>query len=217
MRITTSLFNYKQILQLLAEKGREQFGKHFRLYNEDLPVLIPVIAWMLRDEEVAHEFNIDLQKGIFLGGPVGVGKTHIMRLMQLIVPTPLHYELQGCDKVSAAFTRKGPVILDKYVGDPEKKDSYNNRIWCFDDLGMEDPAHYYRITCEVMKKILLGRHELFMRYGTFTHFTSSLDPDAIERKYGKEVRSRMREMVNRITFDKNTKDKRGALTHISRP
>ncbi|WPQ66317.1 hypothetical protein SIO70_15765 [Chitinophaga sancti] len=217
MRITTSLFNYKQILHLLAEKGREQFGKHFHINNEDLPVLIPIIAWMLRDEEVANEFNIDLHKGIFLGGPVGVGKTHIMRLMQLLVPAPLNYELQNCDRVSAAFNRQGPVILDKYIGDPERKDSYNHRICCFDDLGMEEPGHYYRITCEVMKKILLGRHELFTRYGTFTHITSSLNPDAIEKKYGKEVRSRMREMVNRITFDKDTKDKRGAFKHIRRP
>lgn len=208
MRITTSLFNYKQILHLLAEKGREQFGKHFHIHNEDLPVLIPIIAWMLRDDEVACEFNIDLHKGIFLGGPVGAGKTHIMQLMRLLVAAPLNYEVQNCDRISASFSRKGPVILDKYIGDPERKDSFNHRVWCFDDLGMEEPAHHYRTTCEVMKKILLGRYELFTHHGTFTHITSSLSTTAIENKYGKEVRSRLREMVNRIVFDKNTKDKR---------
>lgn len=217
MRITTSLFDYKTILHLLAEKGREQFGKHFQIYNEDLPVLIPIIAWMLRDEDVAKEFNIDLHKGIFLGGPVGAGKTQIMQLMRLIVPTPLNYELHNCDRISTAFTKKGPAVLDKYMGDPETKDSYNHRIWCFDDLGMEAPAHHYRTTCDVMKKILIGRHELFTRYGTFTHITSSLTTTAIENKYGKEVRSRMREMLNRIVFDKNTHDKRGVNKQTGRP
>lgn len=206
IRITTSLFDYKQIIQHLAEKGREQFGKHFQIHTEDLPVYIKIIAWMLRDEDVAQQFEIDLHKGIFLGGPVGVGKTHIMQLMRLIVPAPLNYELQNCDRITAEFSRKGPLILDKYT---EANDKQLHRIWCFDDLGIEDTAHHYRTTCLVMKKILMRRHELFTQYGTLTHVTSSLSTIAIENRYGKEVRSRMREMLNRIVFSGDTKDKRG--------
>jgi len=208
MKIITSLFDYKQILHLLAEKGREQFGNHFQIYNEDLSVLLPVIAWMLRDEEVAQQFNIDLHKGIFLGGPVGAGKTHVMQLMRLLVPGPFDYEMHNCDRISTDFARKGPNILDKYIGNPESRDKHNHLIWCFDDMGREDLAHHYRTTCEVMKKILLRRYELFTRYGTVTHITSSLTTVAIEKRYGSEVRSRMREMLNRIVYDKDTKDKR---------
>lgn len=208
MKIITSLFDYKQILHLLAEKGREQFGKHFQIYNEDLSVLLPVIAWMLRDEEVAKQFNIDLQKGIFLGGPVGAGKTHIMQLMRLVVPAPFDYDMHNCDRISTEFSRKGPGILDKYIGNPENSSKNNHRAWCFDDLGREDVAHHYRITCEVMKKILVRRYELFTCFGTITHITSTLTTAAIEQRYGSEVRSRMREMLNRIVFDKGTKDKR---------
>jgi len=211
IRITTSLFDYKQIVPMLAEKGRELFGQHFKIYPEDLKTIIPIIAWMLRDEEVARQFDIDLHKGIFLGGPVGSGKTRIMQLMRHIVPGPMDYEIRHCDRISAEYTQKGPAMLYNYIGG-ENDDKYNHRIWCFDDLGSEDIAHHYRSNCQVMKKILSGRYELFTQYGTVTHVTSSLTSITIEQKYGTEVRSRMREMFNRIRFDKNGKDKRGIVT-----
>ncbi|WP_147320166.1 P-loop NTPase family protein [Chitinophaga silvisoli] len=208
--ITTSLFNYKQILPVLADKGRILFGAHFRIYPEDLKVIIPVIAWFLHDEEVARQFDIDLHKGIFLGGPIGTGKTQIMQLMKCIVPRPLNYEMKHCDRISEEYTLKGPSMLYNYIG-AENSDKYNHRIWCFDDLGSEHTAHHYGSNCQVMKKILLGRYELFTKFGTITHVTSSLTTSAIEQRYGTDVRSRMREMFNRITFDKESRDKRGYM------
>ena len=41
-----------------------------------------------------------------------------------------------------------------------------------------------------------------------THITTNLNAEEIEDRYGNRVRSRLREMVNVIGFDKNTKDKR---------
>jgi DNA replication protein DnaC len=208
MRITTSLFNYKQILPMLAAKGRILFGPHFRIYPEDLIVIIPIIAWILRDEEVAKQFDVDLQKGIFLGGSVGTGKTQIMQLLRCITPDNLYFEMKRCDRISGEYTLKGPSTLYTYTGEG-KNEKFNHRIWCFDDFGSEDVAHHYGRNCMVMKKILLGRYELFTQFGTVTHITSALKTAEIEKKYGTEVRSRMREMFNRIIFDKNAKDKRG--------
>ncbi|OMP75099.1 ATPase [[Flexibacter] sp. ATCC 35208] len=209
-RITTSLFNYKEILPMLADKGRQLFGEHFRIYPEDLKLIIPIIAWMVRDVEVAKQFGIDLQKGIFLGGPVGTGKTQIMQLLRCITPGSVCYEVKHCDLISREYTLKGPSMLSNYLGG-DNNDKYNHRIWCFDDLGSEDIAHHYGNNCQVMKKILLGRYELYTHFGTVTHMTSRLTTKAIEQKYGTEVRSRMREMFNRIIFDGNAKDKRGII------
>jgi hypothetical protein len=41
-----------------------------------------------------------------------------------------------------------------------------------------------------------------------THITTNLNAEEIEERYGNRVRSRLREMVNVIGFDINTKDKR---------
>ena len=210
IRITTSLFDYRQILPMLADKGRQLFGKHFRFYPEDLEVIIPVIAWILRDEEVANQFEIDLRKGIFLGGPVGTGKTQLMQLLSYITPNPMKYEVKHCDRISEEYSLKGPSMLYNYIGGDDN-DKYNHRIWCFDDLGAEHTAHYYASNCQLMKKILLRRYDLFTQFGTFTHVTSCLTTEAIENKYGTDVRSRMREMFNRIIFNKKSRDKRGLV------
>ena len=41
-----------------------------------------------------------------------------------------------------------------------------------------------------------------------THITTSLSATEIEKHYGNRVRSRLREMVNLIAYDKSTPDKR---------
>lgn len=204
LKITTSLFNYEQILPSLANKGRELFGTHFHLYPEDLKVIIPIIAWMLRDDDVAQQFEIDLKKGIFLSGPVGTGKTQIMKLMRHIAPEPLTHHMMSCRKISNDYAIKGVPALLCYKSTP--------RIWCFDDMGREDIAHHYGTTCQVMRDIMMERHELFCQEGIFTHATSTLTATEIGNKYGTEVRSRMREMFNRIAFQKDARDKRGIIS-----
>lgn len=194
IKITPSLFNYEQILPSLANKGRELFGSHFHLYPEDLKLIIPIIAWMLRDEDVAQQFEIDLSKGIFLGGPVGTGKTQIMKLMCYLAPKPLAHEMKSSIKICSEYCIKGPSALDQY--------NHGKNIWCFDDLGREELGQYYGKTCHVMRNIILNRYEQFTQNGLITHVCSSLTTNEIENRYGLEVRSRMREMFNRILLDK---------------
>ena len=42
----------------------------------------------------------------------------------------------------------------------------------------------------------------------FTHITTNIGATEIENIYGSRVRSRMREMFNLISFEKDVKDKR---------
>ena len=82
-------------------------------------------------------------------------------------------------------------------------------IFCFDDLGIEQPRKYFGNECNVMAEILLSRYELFVSKGIPTHVTTNLSASELEEKYGNRLRSRMREMFNLVAFDKNSKDKRG--------
>ncbi|MBI9062559.1 MAG: hypothetical protein JEZ14_11285 [Marinilabiliaceae bacterium] len=55
---------------------------------------------------------------------------------------------------------------------------------------------------------LLTCCDLFISDRLITHLTSNLGPSDIEKFYGERVRSRLREMVNIITFPSSTVDKR---------
>jgi hypothetical protein len=59
-----------------------------------------------------------------------------------------------------------------------------------------------------MAEILLARYDLFISKKIITHITTNLYASEIETNYGNRVRSRLRSIVNLISFDKTTKDKR---------
>jgi energy-coupling factor transporter ATP-binding protein EcfA2 len=204
----TSNFDYNEIFIRLQQKGRRMFGKHFFLYKRDIGVLAPIAAWMLQDEVVAAQFRIDLNKGIFLTGPIGTGKTRIMELLGHLAAPTREYKMQSCPEIPIDFSKRGAVVLGNYTYFSFKRRSNIPINYCFDDLGKEINTKYYGTGCEMMKSIMLSRYELFIKHGMLTHATSSLSTLEIEQRYGKDVRSRLREMFNKISFPNDAKDKR---------
>ncbi|MBW8688174.1 hypothetical protein [Chitinophaga rhizophila] len=204
----TSPFDYKDILRRLQQKGRSLFGPHFKLHKPDLPIIVPIVAWMLRDDVVASQCRIDLNKGIFLGGDIGTGKTQLMQLMRCIVYSPYEYAVHSCPKIALDFGKSGTQTIMRYSYDCLSKNSSIQAVCCFDDLGKEINTKHYGTSCNIMQQILLARYELFVQHGIITHVTSALNTLQLEEKYGTGIRSRFREMFNRITFPANTADKR---------
>ncbi|MDC9722251.1 MAG: ATPase, partial [Urechidicola sp.] len=140
-----------------------------------------------------------IHKGILLSGPVGCGKTSLMKLIRHITPHHQSYEMISTRNVTFAFNHIGYKIIEDY-GD--------NRFYCFDDLGIEPTGRYFGKDCNVMGEVILSRHELFLKYKFKTHCTTNLNAKELEDRYGNRVRSRMRELFNLIGFDKSSNDKR---------
>lgn len=68
--------------------------------------------------------------------------------------------------------------------------------------------NFYGNECSVMAEILLTRYDLFHSFGMITHLTTNLNSSEIEEKYGKRVRSRMRELFNLLAWPADAQDKR---------
>lgn len=150
-----------------------------------------------------------LTKGIFLVGPVGVGKT---RLMRFFMDNPHQsFGMPSCTDIENKWTNNGAKepftindigIIEYYssVQKAPKSDPYLHefRGICFDDLGTRDNPVQKRYGEEknVMQEIILNRY----RSVPFnqTHFTSNLGADGTEQKYGTRIRDRIREMCNVI-------------------
>ncbi|WP_209403727.1 ATPase [Pseudozobellia sp. WGM2] len=192
-------YDFTKVLIYLEAKGRMLFGKHFKIYEEDKGVLLRLCNYMVKDYDNCSKYGIDPDKGILLTGPVGCGKTSLMRLIRHIVPHRRPYELIPARNVSFGFNHIGFKIIEDYG---------NGRFYCFDDLGVEPLGRHFGKDCNVMGEIILSRYELFLSSKIPTHATTNLNAEELEERYGKRVRSRMRQMFNLIAFDKNTKDKR---------
>lgn len=193
------IYDFDKMLIYLNAKGKLLFGKKFRLYEEDCGILFKLCNYAIRDEANCKKMDIDINKGILLSGPVGCGKTSLMKLLRCIVPHQKSYKIIPARNIVFGFNHVGFKTIEDYG---------NTNYFCFDDLGIEPMGRHYGKDCNVMGEILLSRYELFLEYHIKTHATTNLNAQELEDRYGNRVRSRMREMFNLIAFENGTSDKR---------
>ena len=198
--------SYLEIISWLEKKGIELYGKKFKILETDHEIIYKLIAYFLKDEQACYQFNIDLEKGILLTGPIGCGKTSLMNLMKYLTATEHKFFVKPCRDISFEFIQDGYQIIHKYSNG--KLYQSEPRTYCFDDLGTENNLKYFGNECNVMAEILLSRYDIFISKKILTHITTNLSATEIEKNYGNRVRSRLREMVNLIAYDKSTPDKR---------
>lgn len=195
------LYDFPKILVYLNAKGKLLFGEKFKIYQEDREILLKLTSYFIKDKENCRKFEIDIKKGILLSGPVGCGKTSLMKLLHHLVPLQRPYEMIPCRNVIFSFNHLGYKTIEDYG---------NTKFYCFDDLGIEPPGRFYGKDCNVMGEVLLSRHELFLqtKQNIKTHATTNLNAEELEDRYGNRVRSRMRELFNLVAFEEGAIDKR---------
>jgi energy-coupling factor transporter ATP-binding protein EcfA2 len=187
------------MLIYLEAKGKLLFDKNFKIYSEDEAILYKLCIYFIRDFDACKKLNIDPNKGILLSGPVGCGKTSLMKLLPYIVPHQIKYIVVPARNITFNFNKSGFKIIEDYG---------NNGFYCFDDLGVETTGRHFGQDCNVMGEILLSRYDLFLKNKTRTHATTNLNAEELEERYGNRIRSRMRQLFNLIAFDKESNDKR---------
>lgn len=195
-------------LDALEDSGKKYFNENFSIQNSDHELISKLLTYFFRDAEKAKQYNLNLNKGILLSGPIGCGKTSLMWLLRHFLPAPHRHVMKPCRDVSFDFIKEGYEVLHRYSRKSFYDRSGDPLIYCFDDLGTENSLKYYGNECNVMAEIILSRYDLFISRKQLTHITTNLNSSEIEKIYGNRVRSRMREMFNLIAFDKSSTDKR---------
>lgn len=199
LKNNTIHYDFNKILVYLNAKGKIVFGNTFKIYDDDLDIIFKLCLYFIQDEENCKKLNIDINKGILLTGPVGCGKTSLMKLLRHIVPHKKSYKIIPCRNTVFSFNHIGFKTIEDYG---------NDKFYCFDDLGVEPSGRHYGKDCNVMGEVLLSRYDLFLKNKIKTHCTTNLNAKELEERYGNRVRSRMRQLFNLIAFDKESKDKR---------
>lgn len=193
------VYDFEKILVYLQAKGKLLFGKQFKIYREDRKVLYKLCLYFIRDRARCEQLGIDVDKGLLLSGPVGCGKTSLMKLLKFMVPHQRPYAVIPCRNIVFAYNHVGHKIISDY-GEAQS--------FCFDDLGVEPEGVHFGISCNVLGEILLSRYELLLDHRVRTHATTNLNARELEERYGNRVRSRMRELFNLVGFDAKSRDKR---------
>lgn len=141
--------------------------------------------------------GFDLNKGLFIYGKIGTGKSILFNSLELIFKK-MDFFYHKFERISC----KKIVLQVDEVQKLSAINPYLKRQWMFDDLGHEkNMLKLWGNNVNVMEEIMTERYNQFIDHGTKTHVTSNLaiaDPDEITLMYGDRVRDRFNQMFNFI-------------------
>lgn len=199
-------YDFTWLLAQLEKHGQHHFGQHFKIRSEDHDILYRLLIYFLADKPLADKLGIDLTKGVALTGPIGCGKTCLMRLMKLVAPADRSFTIKPTRDITFDFIQDGYEVIHRY-----SRLSYTDsgpKTYCFDDLGAERALKYFGNECNVMAEVILSRYDHYIHSDMLTHITTNLSAPEIDDSYGPRIRSRMREMFNLCSFAYSSADKR---------
>lgn len=194
-------YDFDKILVYLDAKGRMLFGKEFKIHSEDLEIIYKLCVYTIQDFEKCRKYKIDPNRGVLLSGPVGCGKTTLMKLLRHLTPHKPQYKI---------IPSRNAVFSFNHIGFKTIEDYGNSNFYCFDDIGVEPTGKHFGQDCNVIGEILLSRYDLYvaLKKKIKTHGTTNLNAKELEERYGNRVRSRMRQLFNLVAFDKDSENKR---------
>jgi DNA replication protein DnaC len=192
--------------QGITEIGRKLFPG-FNLEDPARKSMYEGIFYSLTDNAKMSGFGLVKGKGILLVGNIGVGKSVMMRTMQVAFKdTPRRFRWINCLQFKD--------MLEQGMTGAEIKGQYGKALKCdlyIDDLGLgqADYRAFGNVT-NIIAEILFERDELFVAEGFRTHLSSNMpttvpketpaDKKSIERMYGDRILDRIIQMCNLITW-----------------
>lgn len=158
------------------------------IFSETGSIYIKAICFFLSSNERFNtELGLDLRKGILVSSTTGVGKTETIKAVMNNPFNPI--SIYSMIDITDFVKKEGEFNLR--VG---------NRIICLDDVGTEQPTvKHYGTEINWFKDFI---ETYYLEEHPFNKLiiTTNLTGEQIEERYGKRVRSRMREMLNQIAF-----------------
>lgn len=151
----------------------------------------------------------DLNKGIYLYGVFGVGKTLFFRAFKAYTEIAGRtFSVITSDQLASRFAKYGFESIDDLCVSRKNLNCNGNPINLFiDDVGQgANSVKYYGSSTNIIVEILQRRYRCLIEAGFLTHISTNLEPREIKELYGEYINSRMKEMFNPVLFP--GKDKR---------
>ena len=161
---------------------------------------------------IGLEREYDLNKGLWIMGGNGTGKTKILKIFSLFGQKRYNgFKVYECMTISNEYATKGDI--EKYTYN--QQGSYSTQKPAdmgFDELGRETiPANHFGQRLNVMQYILHIRYSLWQSEGIKTYITTNLSTDEVHDLYDgdkdKFISDRCREMFNVVTLLGNSRRK----------
>jgi hypothetical protein len=159
-----------------------------------------ILCWIHADYKSKLKFNLSENKGLFVIGGVGTGKTTTMEVLRALRWLPCRSI--SCKVLSGMASAEGLNFVEMFKEQRKVSGELRSNDWYFDDFGAEDRSvQHFGTMVRPMEEVITMRYEQYQRYGMFSHFTSNLKPEQIRELYGERVYSRLAGMCNVVVVN----------------
>lgn len=173
----------------------------FQVDDQNRPILSELFKWSLGTDDA----KLDANKGILLCGPIGIGKSTLMRGLQqfqlfaachpLLTVPDNRFAIFSAAEIALNYAEKGQTAFDnlpKQIG------------ICIDEIGREPlDSKHYGTSINPIQTLLQLRYD--RRHQSMTHGTTNLRPDELAHYYGDYIADRCRELFNVIELTGTTR------------
>ena len=168
----------------------------------DREVLNTIFAWIWKDDKL-NVLKVDYDKGFFLYGHIGRGKSMTLKAMQKYMNSVKARHYKRDDYRLGAWWKTASVLANVYAADGQPaliRYASDDMNLIIDEVGREPiPASNYGTKMNVLQFLLQLRYD--NRRSSITHITTNNTPESLEPLYGDYVADRCKEMFNFIEFN----------------
>lgn len=177
----------------------------FKVDNQNEQIFKKLCQYFSNDPGFEND-GLSLSKGILLTGPVGVGKTELLKIFSKNKRQCFHlisvFEIESfCQKHGVENFKTYAEMVPGW-GNTAGYFYQKSVAWAFDDIGREGILFDFGNKSDVVSKIIQTRYSNKNKAPFHTlHLTTNLTPVALESRYDYAVKSRLREMFNYLPID----------------
>ena len=191
--------------------GKELYGDKFTIENDPVAQEIyKTVYYNFIGGKTADLLKAAPEKGIFLQGPIGVGKSSLFRIFQkMFLNTPRQFRRVTSKQImdDAMDREKGQEWTHEFYGRYMLEDLY------IDDLGIgQADMNVYGNWFNVVGDIIHERYDNWIRHGIRTHFSTNtpttvenLSEISLENMFGSRALDRIIEMTKYIHWEGDSK------------
>ena len=202
----------KELMECITPFTAGQLGEYVLKNNPKFKVdqqnekLFLLLCQYFANDALFENAGFSLSKGILLSGPVGVGKTELLKIFCKNKRQCFH--LISVFEIEAFCQNKGVENFETFTG---MVPGWGGTIdfffqksicWAFDDIGRESVVFDFGNKSDVVSKIIQTRYakKNIVPFSSL-HLTTNLTTAEIESRYDYAVKSRLREMFNYIPME----------------
>ena len=167
-----------------------------------------ILNYLLQYFTGSNKFPDSLNKGLWVVGNVGSGKTLLFEVFKQYTGEVIRnnsFNYYTANEIISNCETTGTEFLKQFSDNMENNKPYPRTLYIDDCFSGSDKINHYGTVKNVIEQVIELRYNVFKRYRKLTHISTNVLPGDVADLFvdSDRLSSRMEEMFNKIKLDSN--------------